>query len=76
MVFYALWKQKCVTKSPTESKLVALTDHISFAEAFPEFFGFIVDEEAKAPTIYQDSTSVISLTMKGGGVIWTKHLCV
>ncbi len=65
-----------MTKSPTESELVALTDHISFAEAFAEFLGFIVGKEAKAPTIYQDSTSVISLVTKGGGVVRTKHLRV
>ncbi len=76
MVFGASRKQKCVTKSPMESKLVALTDHIGFAEAFAEFFGFIVGKEAKAPTIYQDSTSVISLVTKGGGVVRTKHLRV
>jgi hypothetical protein len=76
MVFGALRKQKCVTKSPTESKLVTLTDHIGFTEAFAEFFGFIVGEEAKAPTIYQDSTSVILLVMKGGGVVRTKNLHV
>ena len=76
MVFGALQKQKCVMKSPTESELVALTDHIGFVEAFTEFFGFIVGEEAKAPTIYQDSTSVILLVTKGGGVVWTKHLRV
>ncbi len=52
MVFGASWKQKCVTKSPMESELVALTDHISFVEAFATFFGFIIGEEAKAPTIY------------------------
>ena len=76
MVFGASRKQKCVTKSPTESKLVALMDHISFAEAFAEFLGFIVGEETKAPTIYQDSTSVISLVTKGCGVVQTKHLHV
>jgi hypothetical protein len=59
-----------------ESELVALTDHIGFVEAFAEFFGFIVGEETKAPTIYQDSTSVISLVTKGGGIIRTKHLRV
>jgi hypothetical protein len=54
MVFGALRNQKCVTKLPTESEPVALTDHIGFVEAFAEFFWFIVGEEAKAPTIYQD----------------------
>jgi hypothetical protein len=63
-------------KSPMESKLVTLMDHISFTEAFAEFLGFLVSEEAKAPTIYQDSTSVILLVMKGGGVVQTKHLHV
>ncbi len=76
MVFGTSRKQKCITKSPTESELVALMDHISFAEAFAVFLGFIFGEEAKAPTIYQDSTSVISLVTKGGGVVWTKHLRV
>jgi hypothetical protein len=73
MVFGASRKQKCMMKSPTESKLVALTDHISFAEAFAEFLGFIIGEEVRAPTIYQDSTFVILLVTKGGGVIRTKH---
>jgi hypothetical protein len=52
MVFGASRKQKCVTKLPTESELVTLTDYVSFVEAFVEFFGFIVGEEAKTPTIY------------------------
>jgi hypothetical protein len=76
MVFGASRKQKCVMKSPTESELVALMDHISFAEAFAEFLGFIIGEEVRAPTIYQDSTSVISLVTKGGGVVRTKQLHV
>ncbi len=76
MVFGALPKQKCITKSPTESEPVMLMDNISFVEAFEDFFGFIVSEEAKAPMIYQNSTSVISLVMKGGCVIQTKHMCV
>jgi hypothetical protein len=73
-VFGASRKQKCITKSPTESELDALTDNISFVELFAEFFAFIVNEDIKAPTIYQDSTSVISLITKGGGVMRTKHL--
>jgi hypothetical protein len=73
-VFGASRNQKCITKSPTESELVALTDNISFAEFFAEFFAFIINEDIKAPTIYQDSTSVISLITKGGGVMRTKHL--
>ena len=76
LVFAASRKQKCVTKSPTESELVALTDNIGFVELFAEFFSFITNTEVKSPMIYQDSTSVISLVTKGGGVVRTKHLRV
>jgi hypothetical protein len=77
LVFAASRKQKCVTKSPTESELVALTDNISFVEIFEEFFGFIINREKRVPPlIYQDSTSVISLVTKGGGIVRTKHLRV
>lgn len=34
LVFAASRKQKCVTKSPTDSELVALTDNIGFVELF------------------------------------------
>ncbi len=74
MVFAASRKQKCVTKSPTESELVRRTDNISFIELFEEFFQFITNTEKKSPTTYQDSTSVISLVTKGGGMVRTKHL--
>ena len=76
LVFAASRKKKCITKSPTESELVALTDNTGFFEFFAEFFGFITNTEVKSPVIYQDSTSVISLITKGGGVVRTKHLRV
>ncbi len=77
LVFAASRKQKCVTKSPMESELVALTDNIGFVEIFEEFFGFIINREKRVPPlIYQDSTSVISLVTKGGGIVRTKHLRV
>ena len=57
--------------------MVALTDNIGFVELFEEFFSFIVNREKKMPPlIYQDSTSVISLVTKGGGIVHTKHLRV
>ncbi len=71
MVFAASRKQKCVTKSPMESELVGQTDNISFIELFE-----ITNTEKKSPTTYQDSTSVISLVTKGGGMVRTKHLRV
>jgi hypothetical protein len=76
MVFAASQKQKCITKSPTESELVGLMDNVSFIELFEEFFRFVMNTEKKSPIIYQDSTSVISLVTKGGGVVRTKHLRV
>jgi hypothetical protein len=77
LVFAASRNQKCVTKSPTESKLVALMDNIGFIGLFEDFFSFIINREEKMPPlIYQDSTSVISLVIKGGGIVRTKHLHV
>jgi hypothetical protein len=62
LVFAASQKQKCVTKSPTESELVTLTDSIGFIELLEEFFSFAIFREKKmTPLIYQNSTSVISL---------------
>ncbi len=54
-----------MTKSPTESELVALTDNLSLIELFEEF----VNHSMGIPTIYQDSTSVIVLVTKGGGIV-------
>jgi hypothetical protein len=74
LVYAASRKQKCITKSPTESELVALTDNVGFVELFEEFLAFILNINQRVPTIYQDSTSVISLVTRGGGVMRTKHL--
>jgi hypothetical protein len=38
LIFAASRKQKCVMKSPTESKLVALTDNIGFVKFLSFFF--------------------------------------
>ncbi len=76
LVFAASRKQKCVTKSPTESELVALSENLGFVELFEEFLTFVENRGKQAPTIYQDSTSVISLVTKGGVVVRTKHLRV
>ena len=76
LVFTASRKQKCATKSPTDSELVTLMDYIGFIELFSEFIGFITNCKLDVPIIYQDSTSVISLVMEGGGIARTKHLRV
>jgi len=76
LVYAASRKQKFMTKSPTESELVALTDNVGFVELFEEFLSFLLNIKERTPVIYQDCTSVIDLVTKGGGVVRTKHLRV
>lgn len=76
LVYAASRKQKCVTKSPTDSELVGLTDHIGFVELFGEFLTFITNTKFVPPVIYQDCTAVIALVTECGGVARTKHLRV
>ena len=66
LAFIASRKQKCVTKSPTESELVGLTDYVGLVEAFTEFVAFVTNSSLQIPLIFQDSTSVISLVTRGG----------
>jgi hypothetical protein len=65
-----------MTKSPTESELVVLTDNVGFVELFEEFLSFLLHIKERTPIIYQDCTSVIDLVSKEGGVVWKKHLRV
>jgi hypothetical protein len=74
LVYASSRKQKCMMKSPTESELVALTDNLGLIELFEEFISFIQDRPMGTPIIYQDSTSVVTLVTKGGGIICTRHL--
>jgi hypothetical protein len=67
LVYASSKKQGCVTKSPTESELVALTDNIGLVELFTEFVTFLVNDKIA-------SSSVVSLVTLGGGVTRTKHL--
>jgi hypothetical protein len=61
LVYSASKKQACITKSPTESKLGALSDYVGFIELFHEFISSLVMEKLPIPIVYQDSTSVITL---------------
>jgi hypothetical protein len=76
VVYIASRKQKCVMKSPTEAELVGLTDNLRLNVLFHEFVSFLVGKKVALPIAYQDSTSVVTLVMKGGGVVRTKHLRV
>jgi len=76
LLFAASRKQKCVSKSPTDSELIGLSDNIHFAELFAEFLAFVFNRKYTRPLIYEDCTAVISLVTEGGGVVRTKHLRV
>jgi hypothetical protein len=67
-------KQKCMSKSPTEAELIALTDNVGLAELFREFVEFLTMKEIAVPIIYEDCNAVVSLVMIGGGITRTKHL--
>jgi hypothetical protein len=73
-VYFGSKKQKCISKSPTEAELVALSDNISFAELFAEFVAFVTNSEQMKPLIYQDSTSVITMVTEGGGATRSKTM--
>jgi hypothetical protein len=74
LVYASSRKQKCMTKSPTESELVALTDNLNFVELFHEFLEFITAGPINKPILFQDCSSVVQLVTTGGGVPRTKHL--
>jgi len=76
LLFAASRKQKCVSKSPTDSELIALSDNIQFIELFAEFIAFITNTDIQSPMIFEDCTAVITLVTEGGGVMRTKHLRV
>ena len=76
LVYTSSRKQKCITKSPTKAELVGLTNKIVLVELFEEFVAFVAARGSIVPVIYQYSSSVVSLVMKGGGVPRTKHLRV
>ena len=47
---------------------------MGLVELVHEFVEFVTKKSVPTPIIYQDSTSVISLITKGGGITRTKHL--
>ena len=63
-----------MTKCLTESELVAYSDKFCLVKLSHEFVCFLMDKRVALPIVYQDSISVISLVMRGGGVTRTKHL--
>jgi hypothetical protein len=74
LVYVSSKKQKCMSKSPTEAELIALTDNLGLVELFREFLEFVTQSSVPAPVIYQDCSAVVSLVTKGGGKTRTKHM--
>jgi len=74
VIYISSRKQKCIAKSPTEAELVGLTDNLGLVELFHEFLSFLYGNPIPLPIVYQDSTSVISLVTREGGVTRTKHM--
>jgi hypothetical protein len=74
LVYVSSKKQKCMSKSPTEAELIALTDNLGLIELFREFLEFLTQSPVPMPTIYQDCSAVVSLVTRGGGKTRTKHL--
>jgi hypothetical protein len=67
MVYTSSKKQKCMSKSPTEAELIALTDNLGMIELFREFLEFVTQKVVPAPVVYQDCNAVVILVTKGGG---------
>jgi hypothetical protein len=67
LVYVASRKQKCMSKSPTEAELIALTDNLGLVELFQEFVEFVTKKKIKPPLVYQDCNAVVTLVTKGGG---------
>jgi hypothetical protein len=74
LAYVASKKQKCMSKSPTEAELIALSDNLGLVELFKEFLEFITQSKIPAPVVYQDCSAVVSLVTQGGGKTRTKHL--
>jgi hypothetical protein len=73
-VYFGSRKQKCVSKSPTEAELVALSDNLGFVELFSEMLEFMLNTKCEKPLINQDKASMVELVMSGGGTTRTKHM--
>ena len=74
LVYFGSRKQKCVSKSPTEAELVALSDELGFVELFAEFLSFVTNSKTLKLVVHQDSTLVIMMVTEGGGATRTKHM--
>ncbi len=63
-----------IDASFSSAELVALSDNLGLVGLFAEFLSFVTNRKEIKPLIYQESTSVITMVMEGGGVTRTKHM--
>lgn len=74
LVYCSSKKQMCVSKSPMEAELVAVSDNVGLIEWFQELLELLLNLKPPKLIVYQDNTSVITLVTKGGGAVRTKHM--
>ena len=73
-IYSRSWKLKSVTRSSSETELIALEDSVTFVIWTRELLREIGQLEKEPTTIFQDNKSTIILAMQGGNFKRTKHL--
>lgn len=63
-----------MSKSVSEAELIALTDNLGLTELFHEFIEYRKKKKIAVPKVCQDCNAVVTLVMKCGGKLRTKHL--
>jgi hypothetical protein len=63
LVYISSKKQKCMSKSPTEAKLISLTNNLGFVKLFQEFMEFLVGRKINTPIVFQDCTAMELIVM-------------
>jgi len=74
LAYVASRKQKCISKSPTEAELVALTDNLGLVELFQEFVEFVAKKRIAPPLVYQDCNAVVTLQKEWRPMVSANHM--
>jgi hypothetical protein len=74
VVYVASKKQKCITKSPTDAEVIALSDNIDLLNLFHEFGEFLCNAKLQVSIIYEDCKACIDLVKGAKGQIRTKQM--
>jgi hypothetical protein len=54
LCYVSFCKQKCMSKSPMEAELIALSDNLGLVKLFQEFVKFITRKKVSIPVVFQD----------------------